>query len=599
MNASPVGANRWKWRALAIIPILLLSLGPQIQFWFGRGSQWQGAYATLNADEFLYSAYVNALIEGRPRRCDPFTGRDIGTNPLPETAFSIQMIPAFVISVVAKGFRFSASTMMIVLAAAAGLLSSLALFWLLSSITADPRVAGAGVLFVLLTGTLFAAQGLIGVLLQLDIVSLGLPFLRRYQPAATFFVFFIFSTFVWRALNADKIRAARLHALLAGLTFAILVFSYLYLWTAALAWLGCVGLLWLLLRPAQRRQSIEVFAIVAMLFAAAVIPYAKLLSNRATTLDELQTLISTRQPDLFRIPEIIGLVILVILIVYVKRGRIQAGDPGLIFAASFALLPLVVFNQQVLTGRSMQPFHFEAFIVNYVVLVGGVILVALVRPNISTSALIWVASLSVILGFVEIQLPAGGFSKTDTIKDEMIPVLKKLRELPAREGSSPSLVFSPHFELMQILPTWTSHGTLLAIGSIDFGSASHDERKEFLYAHLYYSGATADRLRVLFKGAPDELALSYYVKYAVFGHERVRPLYALHFKPLTQEEMDAEVNAYAKFVDSFSRENALRHPLTYAIAADKFDFSRLDQWYVRDAGQRAGAYTLYRLKPLE
>jgi hypothetical protein len=161
------------------------------------------------------------------------------------------------------------------------------------------------------------------------------------------------------------------------------------------------------------------------------------------------------------------------------------------------------------------------------------------------------------------------------------------------------VVFSPQFELMQILPTWTSHGTLLAIGAIDFGSASHSERKEFLYTHLYYSGATADRLRALFRGIPDELALSYYVKYAVFGHERVRPLYALHFKPLTQEEIDAEVNAYAKFVDSFSREDALRHPLTYAIADDKFDFSRLDQWYERDAGQRAGIYTLYQLQILK
>jgi hypothetical protein len=244
----------------------------------------------------------------------------------------------------------------------------------------------------------------------------------------------------------------------------------------------------------------------------------------------------------------------------------------------------------------MQPFHFEAFIVNYAVLVGAVIFVALVRQNISTSALIWIASLSILLGLVEVQLPAGGFSKSDITKDEMIPVLKRLKELPAED---PSVVFSPHFELMQILPTWTRHGTLLAIGSIDFGSASHDERKEFLYAHLYYSDATADRLRALFKGVPDELALSYYVKYAVFGHERVRPLYALDFKPLTDDEIEAEVNAYTKFVDSFSRETALRHPLAYAIADDKFDFSRIDRWYQRDAGLRAGAYSLYQLRILE
>jgi len=590
MSASSSSTNRWKWRALAVIPILLLSLGPQIHFWLERGSQWHGAYATLNADEFLYSGYVNALIEGRPRRCDPFTGRD---HQLLETAFSIQVVPSFVLSSIARILGLSASTTFIALAAAAGLLASLAVFWLLFSITSDHRLAAAGVLFVLLTGTIFAGQGLIGVLLKLDIVSLGLPFLRRYQPAAPFFLFFIFCTFIWRALTTDNSLRARLQALLAGLSLAILVFSYLYLWSAALAWSACVGLLWLLLRPAgQRRQSLEVFAIVSVMFALAVVPYAYLVSNRSRTLDELQTLISTHRPDLFRLPEIIGALIVVILIVCIRRNKVQTSDSRVIFAGSFALLPFIVFNQQVLTGRSMQPFHFESFIVNYVVLVGAVILASLLWQNIPRRTLLWVASLCILLGVVEVELVAGPFSRTDTAKDEMIPVLRRLDQLPAQNGSA---VFSPYLELNQILPTWTRHGTLLAIGAIDFGSASHEERKEFLYTHLYYSGATAERLRALFNGIPEELGLSYYVKYATFGHERVRPLYALDFHPLTQDEIETEVNAYAKFVDTFSREQALKHPLTYAIADEKFDFNRVDRWYERNAGERVGTYTLYQL----
>lgn len=594
MSASSSSANHWKWRALAVVPLLLLSLGPQIHFWLERGSQWHGAFATHHADEFLYAGYVNALADGRPRRNDPFTGRD---DRLPETAFSIQVVPAFVLSSIAK--ICGASATFILLAAAAGLLASLAVFWLLSSITGDHRLAAAGVLFVLLTGTIFAGQGLIGVVLKLDIVSLGLPFLRRYQPAAMFFVFFIFCTFMWQALTAHDLRRARLKALAAGLSLAMLVFSYLYLWSAALAWVVCLGLLWLWLRPAgQKRQGIEVFAIVSVMFALAVVPYAYLVSNRSRTLDELQTLISTHRPDLFRIPEIIGLLIVVILVVSVKRNKIQRSDPRVIFAGSFAVLPVAVFNQQVITGRSMQPFHFEAFIVNYVVLVGVVILAGLLWRNISRNTLLWVAALCILLGAVEVYLQAAAFARTDTTKDEMIPVLKRLDQLPAQNGS-PNLVFSPYLELNQILPTWTRHGTLLAIGSIDFGSASHDERKQFLYTHLYYSGADAERLRALFNNIPEELGLSYYVKYAVFGHERVRPLYALHFHPLTQDEIEAEVAAYVKFVESFSQEQALQRPLKYAIADDKFNFSRVEQWYERDAGERTGAFTLYRLRPRE
>ena len=296
---------------------------------------------------------------------------------------------------------------------------------------------------MLLTGTIFAGQGLIGVLLKLDIVSLGLPFLRRYQPAAVFFLFFIFCTFTWHALTADNLRRARLQALAAGLSLGILVFSYLYLWSAALAWVVCLGLLWLLLRPAgQRRQSIEVFAIVGVMFALAVVPYAYLISNRSRTLDELQTLISTHRPDLFRIPEIIGVLIVVILIVCVKRNKIQRSDPRVIFAGSFALLPVVVFNQQVLTGRSMQPFHFESFIVNYVVLVGAVILAGLLWQNISRSTLLWVASLCLLLGVVEVYLQAAAFARTDTTKDEMIPVLKRFGPTAGAKRISEPRIFS-------------------------------------------------------------------------------------------------------------------------------------------------------------
>jgi hypothetical protein len=600
MSASPSPADRWKWRALAVIPILLLSLGPQIQFWLDRGSQWHGAYATLNADEFLYSGYLNALIDGRPRRCDPFTGRDDqAKQPLPETAFSIQVVPAFVLSSIAKLFGITASTAFIMLAAVAGLLASLAVFWLLSSITGEHRLAAIGVLFVLITGTFFAGQGLIGVLLKLDSVALGLPFLRRYQPAATFFLFFVFCTFAWRALVANNLRRARFEALLAGLTLAIMVFSYLYLWTAAVAWLGCLGLLWLLLRPAgQRRQSIEVFAIVGAIFMAAIVPYAYLISNRSRSLDELQTLISTHRPDLFRLPEIFGAFMLVILILCVTRRRIPRSDPKIIFAGSFALLPLVVFNQQVFTGRSVQPFHFESFIVNYVVLIGAVVLAALLWQNLPRSTLLWIGSLSILLGVVEIQLPAAVFSRTDATKDEMIPALRRLDQLPTQNGNSQSLVFSPHLELMQILPTWTSHGTLLAIGAVDFGSSSHRERKESLYAHLYYSGVTSERLREIINGEDTHIQMSYYVKYVIFGHERVRPLFSLNFQPITQQEVDQELNAYAIFARSFSREQALKYLIAYSVnlTNQNFDFSYIDRWYVRDSGEQVGETTLYRLR---
>jgi hypothetical protein len=265
-----------KLGALAASAILLLSLVPQIHLWSVRGEDWNGAYATIQGDEFLYSAYINALINARPRRNDPFSGRDSTPNsPMPESTFSIQFIPAYTISLLARAFGASASTAFIALIGVVGLLASLSLFWLLASITGDNELAAVGVMFVLCLGALAGGQGLIGLLLKPGVIFLGLPFLRRYQPAAVFPLFFVFCALFWQALNIENRRRAWLYSMLAGLTLAVLVFSYLYLWTAAVAWLACLTLLWFYLRPKEEgRRALAFFSTTATISILALIPYA-------------------------------------------------------------------------------------------------------------------------------------------------------------------------------------------------------------------------------------------------------------------------------------------------------------------------------------
>jgi hypothetical protein len=260
---------------------------------------------------------------------------------LPETTFSIQFIPALVISTLARAFGASASTAFIVLAGAAGLLASLSVFWLLASVTRDSKFAAVGVLVVLCCGALAGGEGLVGVLLN-HTRSFFLPFLRRYQPAAVFPLFFVFCTLIWRALTLESKRRARLESTLAGLTLGVLVFSYLYLWTAAAAWLVCLALLWTYLRPATgRRHSLEIFTITGAIPILALVPYAYLVSHRAASLDDAQTLFLTHRPDLFRTPELIGGFILVLLIIGVKRGKVEQSEPRVVFAASLRCFPLL------------------------------------------------------------------------------------------------------------------------------------------------------------------------------------------------------------------------------------------------------------------
>ncbi len=564
---------------------------------------------SLQGDEFLYSAYINTLIDRRARRNDPFAAKDsTSRSPLPESTFSIQFIPAYVISFLARIFGASASTALIVLLGAAGLFASLSVFWLLNCVVGDRRLAAAGTLFVLCLGGLAGGQGLLGLLLKSDLSIPSLPFLRRYQPAAPFPLFFVFNVLVWHALTSQSKRGARVSAVLAGLTLAVLIFSYLFLWTAAAAWLVCISLLWLYFRPSDKWKGLAMLMMTGAIAAIALVPYVYLVSNRAATLDEQQTLISTHQPDLFRIPEILGVFILVALIIGVFRCRIERREPRTMFAASFALLPFVVFNQQILTGKTMQVYHYEAFVVNYSLLVALVITVTLLWKPVPRRLLLWIAALSFSWGVVEVGLTSRLTSvPAAVVNDQIVPVLLRLKELSRQdgtmadlraEGKASTIVFSPQLVVTVLQPTWTSQGTLLDMGGLDFGSVSREERKEYFFMHLYYSKADTAALRLALNGTPNDPAMNYYARSVIFGHERILPALSVQFKPIRQEEIEQEIRAYQAYVDSFSRQEALKRPVTYAITLtdSNFDFSNVDRWYERNAGERVGAYTLYRLK---
>src|SRR5262249_54638806 len=188
----------WQWCALASFAIVILALIPQFHFWAVRGSQWNGAFTVVQGDELLYSAYVNALIDDRPRRTDPPTGRDDHPQaPLPESLFSVQFIPAYAVALPARIVGISASTAFILLLGVEGLLTSLSLCWLFTSLTGDKRFAALAILVVLSFGALAGGHGLVWLILKPDVRVVGLPFLRRYEPGVPFPLCFVFCTLIW------------------------------------------------------------------------------------------------------------------------------------------------------------------------------------------------------------------------------------------------------------------------------------------------------------------------------------------------------------------------------------------------------------------
>lgn len=594
-------ARSWKWGVFASLTIALLASIPQLFMWSSRGAQWNGTYAELHGDEWVYSAYIQALIDGRPRRNDPYTGRDDRAGDIqPESLFSIQFVPAYLIAAPARTLGLSSATVFIIVGVLFPFLSCLAIFWLLTNIIQDRKLAAAGALVVLCFGALAAGQGLVHLFISGSNYSF-LPFLRRYEPLVPFPIFFVLCTLTWKALN-DRERWFR-WAVGAGLSLVLLIFSYFFLWTSALAWVCCLALIWCISRRGQNNSTIKTFATILAVTIAGLIPYAILVSHRSQMMDAGQKLILSHAPDFFRAPELLGLAVIGLIVFAVKRKRLKWEAPATLFAASFALTPLLVFNQQIITGRSLQPFHYEWFITNYLALAGLIVTgIQLWRGRDLEKPVRYrtagrVVFIAVWWAAMEVFAPAKVIIRDSQFTDRAAAVCQRLNALSLTEKATTSaldprpLVLASENKVAVLLPTFTSHAVFWA-PHFDFLHLGAGESRARFYQYLYYTGVTPEKYRAELSKPSSTFAA------ATFGHERVIPDLAVHITKISAEEIAQKVAEYENYRATFSRELATQHVISYLIvpAAKEPDLSNLDRWYQRDAGELVGDYKLYRLR---
>jgi hypothetical protein len=586
--------NNIKWVTLGAIAITLISLYPQLLMWTTRGAEWNGAYAENQGDEWLYSAYIQALIDGRARRSDPYTGQDDkpGT-PQPESLFSIQFVPAYFIAIPARIFGLSSSTAFIILGILASLCAYLSILWILTSITEDSRIAAVGSLVVLCFGTLAARQGLVHIFSS-DIQYAWLPFLRRYEPAAVFPVFFVFCGAVWKSKEQES--KAMLWSTLAGILFVTLIFGYFYLWTAALAWLACLFVVSVVAFPERWWLEGKRFLIVVLTGVAGMVPYIFLLTRRSASMESGQKLTVSHAPDFFRGPEILGLAVIALIVFGCYKKRIDWRQNRILFALSFALMPFACFNQQVLTGLSLQPFHYEMFIANYVVLAGAVLVLHALIGELQESKLkkllAYAALIAFWWGMMEVVLPSRVIKRNNEFADRSAAVGHRLRSLASTQGitqAASSIALVTDTKLAIILPTFAPQSVLWA-PQFDFLHLESGESRERYYKYLYYCGIKKSQLEEELRQPINPFAA------AAFGHERVIPDLAVDVKPITSDEIALELGKYESFSSSFTREKAASHLLSYVVATAEDDLSNLDRWYERDQGERIGSFIVYRVR---
>ncbi len=585
----------WRFGLIAAMAVTVLALWPQFHLWAIRGDDWQGTFVSFDFDEVAYASYLNALIDGRPRRNDPYTGRDDSPQqPRAESLHSIQFIAAYAAALPARALGLSAGTTFIIIRALAAFASTLALVWLLLLLTRDQHIAAAGAVVVLCLGGIAGEPHNAWSIITLRGTGESLPFLRGYVPALVFPLFFVLLGLVWKALRN---RAPVRRATIAGVALAILIFSYFFLWTAALAWLFVIALLWLSSPRKAKRDALLVFGIIGGCAAITLVPYALLLGHRAPSVDSAQLLTHSRMP-IVSLPVVIGLLVLILLVIAVRRRWLSWSTPAVLFTASFALLPVVTYNQQLITGLLLQPVHYGRYVANYAGVLAVCLALALIWDRNHRTGY-WAPKRKLLLltlvifgwAMLETGVKSARFSSHNIARDEAQRVAWRLRELsrPPRTsaGNYGAVIFSSDILLGDSLPNVAPQPVLWTPHLFVFSGASAEENRERLYQQLYYSGTDEQQFAAL-------AASSSFLQLALFGWERMNQ--KPHTLGITSEDVRQETLHFAEYVRDFDARKAATPTLEFVIvpAASGPSLTNLDRWYERDVGERVGDYVIYR-----
>ncbi len=585
-----------RFASIAVVAMCFIALYPQIDLWISQGSNWHGSYVVSNYDETAYSAYVNGLIHGRPHKSDPFLVQEDNDNtPQPETLYSIQFLPAYAVALPARLLGLSASTAFIFLTLFVAIFSTLALIFLFYAFTGNSLFSAVSAVVVLCFGTAVAYQGELRYLIDGRILVDFLPFLRRYQPGIAFPLFFIFCVFVWRTVFSERSNRLWVYSAVCGTLFAVLIFSYFYLWTAAAAWMACFGFISLIINRQNRKQIIVLSTVVGVFSIAALIPYFYLLTLRSPNLDSVQLLASTRSPEFASPSMILGLIVAVVTTFFIKVRSENIDKRLVTVILSFALTPIILFNQQIITGRSLQPVHYEIFIANYLVLISAMLLFWSVMKTYKTASfrrgLIYLGIIALGWGFFEAYGSTSRNSIAAEIRDNSVPAI----EYASSSNDKPEdvVIHATNFVTADFIASASNARSLWNAHTSSAGGVNVAENKRLFYLYLYYSGLDSGDLAEVLKQH------SFEVTSAIFGAERALPSLGTTNNAITLDEIQIEAKKFADFSSNFSVKDAAAPVLTSIIVPTEAepDFANLDRWYQRDKGKSFGLFTVYKLTP--
>ena len=548
------------------IPVCLfmvfLSLFPQINLKMHRGENYNGSIAYYDFDEPAYAAYVKSLVNGKSRKNNPYIAKE---NLSDESLFSIQYIPPYVIATFAKLFGFSVETSFILVSIFCAFFTALAVFWLIGGLTEDSLLALIGSLTVLVFGTLLAGQGALKEILGMGNATVFFPFLRRYIPAFAMPIMFFLFGLIWKGLKTESRQKKIIFCGISILSFNILLYSYFYIWSAVLAWLILVLLLYLVFCYKHLSKDNLTFLItVNILCLVSLIPYFLLVLKMANH-NGLFVLESTRLPVFINPTLLVSYGLIFVVGVLSFRENIFENKLSFIFLLSYICLPFILFNQQIITGYSMQAFHYSRYVGNYTILIGSVIIFySLCKKHLDNSKIRRFAFLMIplicIWGIVEVSYVTSNRIQFNSNWDEARPINQYLAKIPEEKPIDEQTTINFDLHQAEIQPMFAPQPILWSFHMNVFNGITPKDYRYRYYRYLYFNDMSPKRFAKSLRNCPNDIICTH-----IFNSRFIRTHSIGDLSPKPQE-IKKIIDEYQSFYEKFDKKEASKPILAFAIA---------------------------------
>ncbi len=336
---------------LGIIVSLLCAL-PQIYFRIDHRDD--GVYQGIELlPDSPWSARAREVMDGHPRFGNIYN-KDGKDQP-----YLLQPLGSMVVAYTGKLFSFDINNTILLSRLVFPFLVTVLIYGFVFLISRDKLAALTSAAILLLADSVLRPFGVLQVL-QGELPDEFLRLSRPVNPAMIYVFFFSFLVSFWYYYKNRAVRYGILSAILLGLNF----YNYLYTWTYLYAFGGL-----LVLFHMYERQWKEVQRLVYVFVGALIvgIPYLINLYNVTTypTYEEVGARIGV---VLTHTPLFVGFSVIIAIFAFLfffpKKDKNQY-----YFNLALVLTPFITMNQQIITGKILQPNHYHWFFHKTVVII--------------------------------------------------------------------------------------------------------------------------------------------------------------------------------------------------------------------------------------